>query len=980
MTTYDIEVDRKRVSGFSLTNAQQYRTLGDLRDESERNGMSAPVRRHPLRVEREQRNWSQARVAETIGISTRTIMRWEQGAVLPQPFYRERLCELFGKNASELGIGIQPLPESSISSKGRALIQSVASLTSAASDNPAIMLSQDQIPPSSPDNEPLLSTKFFVPVPTHALVRRTRLTDLLTAGTKSTLTLLSAPAGSGKTTLIAEWLEFFLPSVLPAWVSLDDEDNNPTLFWLYVLTALDACRPGLYTSLINALRAQQVSSWPTFLKQVLNALLESSQPLFLVLDDYHLITEQAVHSSMTYFLEHLPAHIHLIVSTRSDPQWPLARLRARGQLLEIRLDQLCGTVEEVDIFFSQAIQVKLTAPMLAEVTARTEGWMAGIQLLAISLHGRTDVAALLDSLHGGQRDIFDYLMEEVIARQSPTIQDFLLRTSILTRLNASCCDAVIDTQGSQEILEFLERANLFIIPLDQQRHWYRYHHLFAQALRSRLTRTYESDLIRTLHRRAGHWLSQHGSPREMIPHALSAQEWMMALDAMKLDTIEHTSFHHVWGRQHTILQKWIEQLPADILRQQPLLCLRYAILLTWHPHTTASEHWLNEAEKTLIAQGVEPLGALASAVEPQQKLLGEIISLRALTTVIRGEGQKALPLCQEAERYFGDHDFSQRAKNLFCFTLAYYLCDQSVLAIPRLQEALQLAEEARDYEVRDMVGGHIMLQLSLLGRLKQAWGLGKELFASQESLLFATLSWPDIYQADILREWNNLDTAIDLAEQAVQQAEKLEKHITLPKWYAVLAHCLFSKGDLDAMEHILQKAKSLIDRLHDPLRHGSYITVLRVRLWIACGNLEEANRWAHRYRTQEDEPSLIARALKDIVFIRVLIANEEYDQAQQRLNQALQQARTAQRDPHIIELLILQALVYQSLHEKQAAYTSLSQALTLAQAEGYVRIFVDEGMLIAELLIKLQQQQPELASYIDILLSSFQGDPLPPTR
>jgi LuxR family maltose regulon positive regulatory protein len=937
--------------------------------------MSASIQRHPLRVEREQRNWSQAKVAAQIGTSTRTIMRWEQGDVLPQPLYRERLCELFGKNALELGI--QTVFEAPVSSERRAFIQSFASPAMSAtpgvrSDATTLAPGQDQaIIPTALFNDPLLSTKFFMPVLTQTLVRRARLTDLLAAGTKNALTLLSAPAGSGKTTLIIEWLESFLPAVPPAWVSLDDENNDPTRFWLYVLTALDACQPGLFTALINALNSQQISSWPPFLKHLINTLFESSQPLFLVLDDYHTITEQAVHSAMAYLLEHLPAHVHLIISTRSDPPWSLSRLRVRGQLQEIRMDQLYCTAEEVNAFFSQVIQVKLSRSMIEEVTARTEGWMAGIQLLAISLRGRTDVTTLLDTLHGSQHDIFDYLMEEVITRQSPAVQDFLLRTSILTCLNAACCDAVIGTQGSQEILEFLERTNLFVFPLDQERHWYRYHHLFAQALRARLARTYESEQIRTLHRCASFWLSQHGSPREMIPHALSAQEWHMALDAMGIDTINQTSFHHVWGTQHTVLQKWIEQLPADILRQQPLLCLRYIVLLTWYPHTTECEYWLDETEKTLIAQGVKPLDELASTVEPQQKLLGEIISLRALVTVIRGDGQKAIALCQEAKRYFGAQDLSLHAKNMFCLALAYYLCDRTVQAIPQLQEALQLAEAARDDEVRDMVGGYIMLRLSFLGHLKQAWSLGREIFASQEPFLLASLSWPDIHQADILREWNDLDTAIDLAEQAVQQAEKLEKFITLPHWYSVLAHCLFAKGDLDAMEDVLQKAEALIDRLHDPLCYSSYIIILRVRLWITRGNLEEANRWAYHYRTQEDKSAPIVHAFKDIGLIRILIASAEYHEAQQRLDQALQQAQTSQRGSHIIELLILQALAHQAAQEEQSAYASLSKALTLAQAEGYIRIFVDEGILLAKLLTKLKYQQFELEAYIDTLLAAF---------
>jgi LuxR family transcriptional regulator, maltose regulon positive regulatory protein len=931
-------------------------------------GVIAIVKRHPLRVERELRGWSQARVAEAIGTSTRTMVRWEQGEVLPQPFYRERLCELFSKNALELGI------QSFLAAQSTELHTTVQSLSTISgtttpivpSDNAAISFDQDQVP-AALSHDPLLSTKFFVPISTHALVRRTRLIDLLMAGTKSTLTLLSAPAGSGKTTLIAEWLRSFSLSAAPAWVSLDEEDNDPERFWLYVLTALDHSQPGLYTPLINSLRSHKISSWPSFLKHLLNTLLASDQPRFLVLDDYHVITEQTVHSSMAYFLEHLPIHVHLIVSTRHDPPWPLSRLRARRQLQEIRMDQLCGTAEEVGTFFSQVMQIEIPAQMVEEVTARTEGWMVGIQLLALSLRGRTDVTDILDMLRGDQRDILDYLLEEVVTYQSATIQDFLLCTSILEHLEASCCDAVIATQGSQRILEFLERANLFVVALDHQRHWYRYHHLFAQALRTRLEGTYEIDKIRTLHRRASIWFSQHGSPREMIPHALYAQEWMMAADA-----IEHTPHQHLWGSQHTLLHQWIEKLPSDIFRSRPNLCLRHAVLLLWNAHTTKCEYWLSETEKTLIAQD----DALTTGDEQRRKLFGEITTVRALIAVMRGEGQEAIALCQEAGRYFTIQDLPLRSQITFYLAQAYYLCDKSMLAIQQLQDAIKLAAAAGDYALENMVTGNMMLQLSILGHLKQAWSLGKHITASQEPLLSASVSWPYIYQADILREWNDLDTAIDLAEQAIQRGKESKKIMLIPHWEAILAHCFFSKGDLDAMEQILQQAELLNEQLHDPTRLGSYITVERVRLWITRGDLENANRWAYIYLAQDDEPSLMARILKDIVLIRVLMANTAYGEALKRLNQALQQARAAQRDTHVIELLILRALIYQATHEELSACASLTEALDLAQAEGYVRIFVDEGIPLAKLLIKLKikQQKHTPESYVDALLAAFPSE------
>ncbi|GCE10079.1 hypothetical protein [Dictyobacter aurantiacus] len=422
-------------------------------------------------MEREIRGWSQARIAEAVNTSVRSVIRWEQGKVLPQPFYREQLCTLFGKNAQELGIQSAEIPPSL---------------------RPVTVC---------PIEHPLLATKINPPFPAHTIIQRPRLTNLLTFGNQKRLTLISAPAGSGKTTAITEWIKATARTDAVAWVSLDNEDTAPERFWLYVLTSINIYQANLYAPLIAILRAQPIHDWYTFLKYVLNTLLKSERPITLVLDNYHCINNSVTHDTVAYFLEHLPLQHHLIISTRNDPPWSLSRLRAQGAIRELRGHQLNGTEEEVEAFFSQVLQVQHPRTIIAEITQRTEGWFAAIQLLAPSLYEVTNSTNILNLLDGSQRPIFDYIIEEIFSQQSPAMQEFLLQTSILERLDTARCDAVRNKTDSQKMLDRLERANLIIV-LDQQQQWYRYQHLFAQALRAYLRRTSDEQTIQTFYKRA----------------------------------------------------------------------------------------------------------------------------------------------------------------------------------------------------------------------------------------------------------------------------------------------------------------------------------------------------------------------------------------------------------------------------------------------------------------------------------------------
>jgi LuxR family maltose regulon positive regulatory protein len=410
----------------------------------------------------------------------------------------------------------------------------------------------------------LLTTKFFVPAALGPLISRSYLTTLLSKSLQHSLTLISAPAGFGKTTLLAAWTQS-LPVNHPfvAWVSLDEEDNDPRLFWTYILAALNRQQPEHFSSLLMELQSQQTFPLKYLLNTLINLLSENTTQFLLILDDYQVITEPEIHTTLAYLVEHLPAQLRLILSTRADPPLPLSLLRSRQQIVEVRTNQLRCTAEETRTFFEQVMGIQLPEKIIQEVTARTEGWLVGLHLLGLSLGEQINPATLLQEVSGDQRYFLDYLTEVVLGRQPQEVQTFLLSTCMLERLTASLCDAVTQHADSQQMLQWLEQANLFVVALDSKREWYRYHALFAEALSCQLEKT-QPDLAPILHHRASLWYAQHDQILEAILHAFRAKEWQWAADL--IEGLPLLSL--AWGADEyrlMMLKEWLEQLPADVV-------------------------------------------------------------------------------------------------------------------------------------------------------------------------------------------------------------------------------------------------------------------------------------------------------------------------------------------------------------------------------------------------------------------------------
>ena len=835
----------------------------------------------------------------------------------------------------------------------------------------------------------LLATKFFVPASPHAVIQRQRLHTLLDEGLRSTVTLLAAPAGFGKTTLLCQWLQTRSPAEAPvAWVSLDEGDNDPVRFWIYVFTALDGSQPGLCAPFLSILHNQQA---PPPLQPILtafsNALLTCTRPLLLVLDDFHTIASQVIQSSLTYLVEHVPPDpLHIILSTRTDPPLPLSRLRVTGKLVEIRTDQLRCTVSESSNFFKEVIGIELPREVLGDVTMRTEGWFAGLQLLGLSLQGQSDPTAVLDELRGSQRYILDYLTEEVLRRQPEAMQKFLLYTSISERLNASLCDAIMDQSGSQQMLEELERANLFVVSLDEYRRWYRYHALFAEALRYRLEGS-QPAVVPALHLRASQWYEQQGYDDEAVRHAFQARDFERAASL-----IERVAFMLSYkGSDPVPLLPWLRQLPPAFVRPRPYLCLIYAqmLFLVAPPEKEEDQRqaalWLKDAEETLAtalsAPAAEDMDSQTRA--NQRSLLASILALRAMIASYHGDAVEAFSLAQQTLAYLDEQQYAIQAVVAIARCMAHFAEGDAELAVLQAQRASALGHMAGSKWQMLSHSDLVAHALIYRGKLREAWQvcdhaveLAREWARESGGLLSHTISLVYGRQAELLREWNRLDEAEELVLQGIELAEQAALLSSLDLGYSVLGRIYMARGNLGAAADAFARAAQVDEQLHNPYVQTLYLCVDRVRLWLAREEGERASRWAEGLLRAERQPSAVAREREDVALVRVLLAQERSQEALQRLSSLLEGARRQERWNQVIEMLVLQALAYQMVRQESQALASLAEAVRLAEPEGYVRRFVDEGQPMAALLSKLRDQERGKGQtpYLDSLLTAFSED------
>lgn len=834
---------------------------------------------------------------------------------------------------------------------------------------------------------PILTTKLYIPPWRSEVVSRPHLLARLDAGLAPgcKLTLISAPAGFGKTTLLSEWTSQRIGASANgrpvAWLSLDEGDNDLTRFLTYLITALQTIAPEVGAGVLAALQSPQLPPVEVLLTNLLNEIAAIPDHCIFVLDDYHVIESHPVNAALAFLLDHLPPHLHLVIASREDPPLPLARLRARGQLTELRAADLRFIPGEAADFLNRVMGLQLTEEDIAALEARTEGWIAGLQLAALSLQGHQDTAGFIESFTGSHRFVLDYLVEEVLRRQPADIQTFLLHTSILDRLCGPLCDAVLGKEAggktqeagskTQEagssvpcflhpascILESLERANLFLVPLDDERRWYRYHHLFGGFLRQRLEQSLPplssppmGGSIAVLHIRASQWYEDNGLTLEAFHHATAANDIDRAARLMNSPTIGLPLRNVV-----TTILDWLAALPQAVLDARPQLWVRSATLTLIAGQTTGVEEKLQAAESAL--QGVN----LDDAI---RDLIGQIACARATLALTRYDPATMLVQAHRALEYVHPDNLPFRFTANWALASANLFQGNRAAASQAVMESLSISQKSGDMF-------STILATSDLGQLQE---LDNQLYQAAETYqrvlqLAGEYPQPNIAEiqlglARITYEWNDLDAAEQYGEQSLRLARRYDQVIDrfiLSEIF--LARLKLARGDeAGAAAQLAQTEQSARQRRF--VHRLPEIAAAHVDVLLRQGDVATAAHLAQKYELPLSQA-------------RVSLAQGDVAAALARLAALRQQMEAKGWQDELLKVLVLQAVALQAHNEREPAIQTLEQALALAEPGGFIRLFVDEGEPMVRLLHEIHARGKETA-YTRRLLTAFPAtDPLP---
>ncbi|MBL8058264.1 MAG: AAA family ATPase [Anaerolineales bacterium] len=802
---------------------------------------------------------------------------------------------------------------------------------------------------------PVLVTKFFVPSSRPDHVPRARLLESLHSGQECKLILVSAPAGFGKTTVVTEWLRAIASSaaVRVAWLSLDKGDNDRVRFLTHFVTALVQLAPGAGAAGAAALAMLQAAEPPPpapLLTPLINQIAQSPSRIYLVLDDYHFIDAPDANAAVTFLLDNLPPPLHLVITTRADPGLPLARLRAQGQLAELRAADLRFSLSEAGQFLNQVMRLDLGPDDVAALEARTEGWVVGLQLAALSLKGQADPSRLVRSFAGSHRLVLDYLVEEVVGRQSSSLQEFLLKTAILDRLAAPLCDAVTEGPGSQAVLEALERANLFVVPLDCDRRWYRYHHLFAELLQLRLQQN-RPDQVPALHGRASQWFEQAGSLAEALHHALAARDFARAADLAE-------RMWPAWQAGYRSLQwlAWVRAVPEAILRTRPGLGVACAQAHLNAGQLEAAEARLLEVERCLTqtteTQGPATPAASADAAQ-SPALSARLVTTRAYLAQARGQAAETVRYVNQALDLFPEHDVENRAAVTQLLGLAHWTRGDLAAAYAVFAKGLYR-------NAQDSINGTFVLadMQTALGHLREAAAIcerGLELVRKFGSP--PPSGTEDIYIAlsHIHRERGELAAAAADLETARQVGEQVKLPDWKHRWFIAQARLCESQGNLDRASDLLDAAAR--EYVRTPVPEVRPIAALKAKVQVKQDQVIAARQWARELGLSAADAPSYFREFEHLTLARLLMAEGRRARdpagvhaAHALLDRLAEAAETAGRAGSLIEILILKALAFEAQGNLPAALTPLQQALVLAEPEEYRHVFGDEGPAMARLL------------------------------
>jgi LuxR family transcriptional regulator, maltose regulon positive regulatory protein len=795
---------------------------------------------------------------------------------------------------------------------------------------------------------PLLETKFHAPRRRRGVVARPRLEARLDPAQLPALTLVSAPAGFGKTTLLAEWLASVGQDARVAWVSLDSRDNDPHLFCAYLVAAVRAVA-GEVGDGAAAMLEDGASTMEGVLATLLNDLGRVETEVVVVLDDYHVVESGAVHASVRFLLENLPAHGHLVLATRADPPWPLAGLRARGELLELRAADLRFTAEEAVAYLNGAMDLTLSDAEVETLEVRTEGWVAALQLAALSLQGRDDIAGFIAGFAGDDRFILDYLADEVLDQQSEEMRHFLLRTSILSRLTGPLCDAVTGQTTGKATLEALERANLFLTPLDDRRVWYRYHHLFADVLSARLLDE-EPSLVAELHRRASGWHEHHGDAGEAIRHALDAKSFPRAAGLVELAVPAMRQ-----ARQEATLRSWFEALPPEVFVNRPVLRLGQVGARMASGDIDGVEAALAEVERCLDTTDARS-GDLVVVDEAEfARLPAQTAMYRAALALLAGDLTGTIDHAGRVLDLTAEDDLLGRGAASALLGLARWTLGELSAAEDLYAESVGCFERAEHYA--DVLGcrralADIQFARGSLGAALRTLESGLELARAHGPLrgtadMHAGLS-------ELFRERNDLTAARTHVHASAELGDRLALPQNAYRWRVALARLLQIDGDWVGALDLLHEAEELYDTDYSPSIRPVPAVTARMQ---ARGDLAAARRWATSRNLDPDGELSYLGEYEYLTLARLLLAEHHDDPSGttlrdvlRLLHRLLDDAESGPRRGSTVEILALQALAHHAAADIPSALEALEAAQRRAEPEGYVRIFLDEGAPMAALL------------------------------
>lgn len=809
---------------------------------------------------------------------------------------------------------------------------------------------------------PVLGTKLHLPLPRRRLVQRARLTDQLDAdgGEGPRLVLVAAPAGFGKTTLLAQWLATAEKSQRRvAWLALDPGDADLRVFLTHLVAAIQTAAPEAGVDAVAILDAGGTTPTEAVLVSLINDLDALAGPTVVALDDYHVVDAAAVHDAVTFLLDNLPQQVTLAMTTRADPPLPLARLRARGELVEVRATDLKFTAGEAEEFLNDMMGLQLEPSLVGALEARTEGWAAGLQLAALSARARAgaadgcgDVAGFVEEFSGSHRFILDYLVEEVLDRQPDEVRAFLFDTCVLEQLTGGLCDALTGRSDGQAMLETLERENLFVVPLDDERRWYRYHHLFADALRARLAAR-GADRVGELHAAASRWLAENGLLADAVRHAIASGDHDYAADLVELTLADLRR-----RRQDRTLRDWLVVLPDDVVRRRPLLATYVGWSRLAEGDVDGVEAWLDAAEAGLDTTPTLTIPREGSLAEAAKDRPAEVRSLPALIAIYRasiaqarGDVDGTVSNAKRALALAGPGDHFPRGAAAGFVGLAAWAAGDLDTAVNTFTEAVASLHAAG--MTADALGATVVLANMWLarGRPVEARRLYERALAAAErdpSPVLSTTGDLHVGLADVLREQGDLETAARHLEVARELGDRASVVENRHRWYTATAALLHAKGDLDGAIAMLDQAEPLFLPGYFP--DVRPIAATRARVQIAQGRLDDARAWASERQITSTDPTTYLAEYDQLTVARLLIAEGDAGEALDLLDHVMSAAQAAHRDGSLIEAGLLRALAHHANGDTGSATADLAAALTAGVPAGYCRLFLDEGQPTVELL------------------------------